>query len=144
MVFRWPFSVLSNIWEETQNSSHAALPRKGGRQMVRSSWGLFHDAKGSVKRWTTVNNRRVNVADYKRKEYQAAKIHKNETKVELGESPDFWWLICYQGGLYLLDPAALGKAFLNYTPSIVIFIEKDKEVAPPYSALKKSLSPIHV
>lgn len=41
----------------------------------------------------------------------------------------------------MLDRAALRNTFLNYTPSIVIFIEKGKEVAPPYRALKKICPP---
>lgn len=87
MVFRWSFSVLSTIWEEAQNSSHAGLclfTQEGRVANGEIIGGLLQDAKGSV------NNRPVNVADCKKKEYQTAKIHKTETKVELGESPDFW------------------------------------------------------
>lgn len=79
-------SVLVGIWAEPRDNRHAdlCLFTLGGRQVVRSCEVGFKTQKGvsgdgqQTTKWK--------VTDFKLKEYQAAKIHKNETTVETGKS----------------------------------------------------------
>lgn len=118
---KWPFNdcslFWSGIWEETQDDSHTGLClfSMGGRPMVGSSEACFkmqkivsEDAQ-VLPRDKQVEGGRLQVRNVASSQ-NPQEWYKGRAR---RKSSDFWWLVCYEGVLHLLNPTAFGSALQN-------------------------------